>query len=61
MPWSALQRLIGSIAWPLSRLIVWYARLIAVFTILRLLRHQRHLADRSGQYLRPLLVYASGQ
>ena len=38
MPWSALQRLIGSIAWPLSRLIGWYASLIAVFTILRLLQ-----------------------
>lgn len=38
MPWSALQQLIGNIARPLSRLVAWYASLLAVFTIVRLLR-----------------------
>ena len=38
MPWSVLQRLIGSVARPLGRVIAWYASMVAIFAILRLLR-----------------------
>lgn len=38
MPWSVLQKLIGSIARPLGRVIAWYASTVAIFTVLRLLR-----------------------
>ena len=45
MPWSVLQKLIGHIARPLGRVIAWYASALAIFTILRLMRIQRYLAD----------------
>ena len=45
MPWSVLQKLIGHIAWPLGRVIAWYASALAIFTILRLLRFSDSMAD----------------
>ena len=38
MPWSALQRFVSHLSQPLRRLIALYTLLIAVFTVLRLLR-----------------------
>ena len=38
MPWSVLRKLIGIMSRPLGQVIAWYASMVAIFTILRLLR-----------------------